>query len=132
MNEIMLALGDYRFSVATAAFQDLNRSRSWEWAEQARVGEFPSMQFTGKSNPVITMSGVVYPYYKGGFEQVAAMAREADKGVPLDLVAFDSSGAGINLGEWVIIALSDRQRSFFPNGAPRAIDFTLSIKRYAE
>lgn len=132
MNEVMLALGDYRFSIETAAYEDLVRTRSWDWTEQPLIGGFPSMQLTGKSAPAITLAGVIYPEYKGGYEQIGLMTLEADKGVALDLVAFTNDEAGVSLGQWVITGLTDRQGVFRANGAPRRIEFTLSIKRYAE
>lgn len=132
MNEVMLALGSYRFSVDDAAYQDLVRSRSWEWTEQPLVGGFPSMQLTGKSAPAITMAGIIYPEHKGGYEQVGLMTTEADKGTPLDLLAFTNDSAGVSLGQWVITSIIDRQREFRANGAPRAIEFTINLKRYAE
>lgn len=130
MNEIMLALGDYRFSIPTAAYQELSRGRSWDWSEQGRVGGFPTMQLTGMSAPSITLAGIIYPEHQGGYGQVNYMALEADKGVPLDLMAFDNSEAGVYLGQWVITALQERQRTFRANGAPRAIEFSIQLKRY--
>lgn len=132
MNEVMLALGSYRFSVDAAAYQDLVRSRSWEWTEQPLIGGFPSMQLTGKSAPAITMAGVIYPEHLGGYEQVGLMMEEADKGTPLDLLSFTNDSAGVSLGQWVITSVIDRQREFRANGAPRAIEFTINLKRYAE
>lgn len=132
MNEVMLALGDYRFSVETAAYEDLVRTRTWDWTEQSLIGGFPSMQLTGKSAPAITLAGVIYPEHLGGYEQVGLMTTEADKGVPLDLLAFTNDEAGVSLGQWVITGLTDRQGVFRANGAPRRIEFTITIKRYAE
>ena len=132
MNETMLALGDFRFSIDTAAYERLVRSRSWEWSEQPLVGGFSAMQLTGKSAPAISLSGVIYPEHKGGYEQVGAMTTEADKGTPLDLLAFTNDEAGVSLGQWVITSVVDSQRVFRSNGAPRAIEFSINLKRYAE
>lgn len=130
MNETMLALGDYRFSISSAAYQDLSRSRSWDWSEQNRVGGFPAMQLTGKSAPTITLTGVIYPEHQGGYGQIPQMTLEADRGLPLDLMAFDNSEAGVYLGQWVITSLQDRQGVFRGNGAPRRIEFAIQLKRY--
>lgn len=129
MNETMLALGDFRFSISTAAYDSLVRTRTWDWTEQPLVGGFPAMQLTGKSAPSITLQGIIYPEHQGGYSQIPAMTLEADKGVPLDLMAFDNSEAGVYLGQWVITALTDSQRVFRANGAPRAIEFSIHIKR---
>lgn len=132
MNETMLALGDFRFSIDTAAYETLVRSRSWEWSEQPLVGGFSAMQLTGKSAPAISLTGVIYPEHKGGYEQVGLMTTEADKGTPLDLLAFTNDEAGVSLGQWVITSVVDSQRVFRANGAPRAIEFSINLKRYAE
>lgn len=135
MNETMLALGDYRFSIETAAYQTLSRSQSWNWTEQPLISGEPSLQLVGKSSPVISLEGTIYPEYKGGFTQVQEMASEADKGRPLDLLAFDSSGelqTGVYIGQWVITSIVETHRVFRANGSPRAIEFSIQLKRYAE
>ena len=135
MNEVMLALGDYRFSIATAAYQSLVRTQSWNWTEIARVGQEPVLQLTGKTSPTITLQGTIYPEFRGGFTQVTEMTAEAEKGTPLDLLGFDSNGelnTGVYIGQWVILAIGESHRVFRANGSPRAIEFTITLKRYAE
>jgi len=132
MNETMLALGAFRFSIDSAAYETLVRSRAWEWTEQPLVGGFSAMQLTGKSTPAISLNGIIYPEHKGGYEQVGLMTTEADRGTPLDLLAFTNDEAGVSLGQWVITSVVDSQRAFRANGAPRAIEFSINLKRYAE
>lgn len=132
MNEVMLALGQFRFSIETAAYQTLTRTQGWTWIEQARVGDYPLLQMTGKDAPTITLRGTIYPEYRGGYEQVGLMAAEADMGQPLDLLAFDNSVAGVYLGRWVIMGLNEEQGVFRSNGAPRRIEFIIVLKRYSE
>ena len=38
---IMMALGSYRFSMDTAAYQEFRRQTSYRWTEQDRVGPRP-------------------------------------------------------------------------------------------
>jgi phage protein U len=128
----MLALGDYRFSVDTAAYQSLQQSQTWGWVEQARVGGQPLLQLTGKALRSITMTGTIYPEYKGGFTQVSLMRKEADKGKPLTLLSMSETvdGSGLIVGDFVIMSISETHRVFRKDGSPRAIEFSIELKQY--
>lgn len=129
---VMLALGDYRFSVDTAAYQSLQQSQSWGWVEQARVGGQPLLQLTGKALRSITMTGTIYPEYKGGFNQVSLMRKEADKGTPLTLLSMSETvdSSGLIVGDFVIVSVSETHRMFRGDGSPRAIEFSIELKQY--
>ena len=129
---VMLALGDYRFSVDTAAYQSLQQSQSWSWAEQTRVGGQPLLQLTGKTLRTITMTGTIFPEYKGGFNQVSLMRQEADKGRPLTLLSMSETvdGSGLIVGDFVILSVSETHRAFRNDGSPRAIEFSIELKQY--
>lgn len=99
MPEAMLALGDYRFSLDTSAYQQFERQATYNWPEQARLGNAPALQFTGRGGETIHLSGIIYPFFKGGLSQVQSMRAMAGKGKALQLV----SGVGDNLGRWVIV-----------------------------
>lgn len=129
---VMLALGDYRFSVDTAAYQSLQQSQSWGWVEQARVGGQPLLQLTGKALRSITMTGTIFPEYKGGFNQVSLMRKEADKGTPLTLLSMSETvdSSGLIVGDFVIVSVSETHRMFRGDGSPRAIEFSIELKQY--
>lgn len=129
---VMLALGDYRFSVDTAAYQSLQQSQSWGWVEQARVGSQPLLQLTGKALRSITMTGTIFPEYKGGFGQVSLMRKEADKGKPLTLLSMSETvdASGLIVGDFVIVSVSETHRAFRKDGSPRAIEFSIELKQY--
>lgn len=139
---VMLALGAYRFSISSAAYSSLVKQDSWGWTEQARAGREPILQLTSKPLTTVSLAGTIYPEYKlgGGFTQLPEMRAEADRGVPLTMLAFEtaprtwgSTGNGaINLGQWVILSLSETQRNFRANGSPRAIEFSIQLKRYVD
>jgi uncharacterized protein len=125
-SSIMMGLGDYRFSLRTAAYQELRRRNSWRWPMVDRVGARPAAQFVGPGEDSVTMSGVVYPHFNGGLGQLSAMRAEADKGEPLMLV----DGTGQVWGKYVITDLEEGQEVFFSNGAPRCQHFDLSLQAY--
>lgn len=129
---VMLVLGDYRFSIDTAAYQSLQQANSWGWVEQSRAGNKPLLQLTGKSLRTISLSGTIYPEYKGGYEQVSLMRAEADKGTPLTLLSISETvnGSGFVIGDFVIVSISESHRSFKKDGSPRAIEFSIDLKEY--
>ena len=47
MPEIMMALGEFRFALDTAAYDRLRRSDTYRWQAQDRLGRRPAQQFTG-------------------------------------------------------------------------------------
>lgn len=123
---VMIALGDFRFGLQTAAYQSLERETSWRWPDVEPIGGAPRPQFVGKGSDTIRLAGVIYPHFAGGLEQVDAMRAEADKGEPLRMVC----GRGKIWGRWVIEGIREGQRRFWSNGAPRAQEFEVALKFY--
>ena len=127
-SEHLLALGDYRFALDTASYQELTRSTEWRWKAQERIGREPARQYIGKGNEHIDLSGVLYPSFRGGTGQVDAMRTEADLGAPLRLV----TGTGRVLGLWVIERVEETQATLFADGTPRRVSFRLRLAYYGE
>ena len=46
---VMLGLGEFRFEIATAAYQKFSLNQSWRWPEQARIHRDPALQFVGRN-----------------------------------------------------------------------------------
>lgn len=126
--ERMLALGDYRFSLDTAAYQELRRSLEYRWSKQERLGRRPAWQYLGSGEESIELTGVIYPEYRGGLEQVARLEAEAGRGQPLIL----NDENGKVWGKWVVLRLEETRSLFGAGGAPRKIEFTLELRRYGE
>ena len=123
---ILLLLGPFRFSLATAAYDEFTRSSQWDWKEVDRVGIMPALQFTGPRNDSITLRGRIIPGFTGGVEQVAQMRALADLGRPLFMV----DGMGRVHGNWVIEAVSDAGTAHFKDGMPRIVQFDVALKKY--
>jgi phage protein U len=125
----MMALGDFRFSISTAAYTDLERSNEWRWPSLDRIGVRPARQFTGPGEETVNMRGTIYPGFvaqRRGLDQIPKMRAIADAGEPLMLV----DGAGRAWGEFCIVSLREGQRTFYSDGTPRAIDFDISLVAY--
>jgi hypothetical protein len=65
MLEVMMALGSYRFSLASAAYDGLRRAAAWRWPAQDRLGAHPVRQYVGPGEQSITLEGTIHPHYKG-------------------------------------------------------------------
>lgn len=121
---VMLSLGSYQFSINTAAYQELMRSTSYRWPSQERFGQHAARQFTGPGEDSMTLTGVVYPEWRGGVGQLNELRTLASSGEPLLLV----SGTGDVLGRWVIEKIDERQSIFSGEGVARRQGFTMNIQ----
>ncbi len=126
MSETMMALGSYRFSIDSAAYQELKHSQAYRWQAQERLQRRPAMQFLGTGEESIELSGVIYPHFKGGLEQLDTMRAEASKGQPLLLV----DGLGFVWGQWVITQIDEGQSFFQGNGQPLKQSFQLKLVNF--
>ena len=84
------------------------------------------MQFLGPGEERVTLHGVIYPHYYGGFVQLENMRREAARGRPRGVV----SGYGRYHGKWCITSIYDVQRYFLPTGEPRMVEFDTELVAY--
>ena len=125
---MMLALGPYRFSLNTSAYQSLKRSSEYRWPSIERIGKEPLLQAIGPGYDRIDLDGVIYPHFRGGLGQINAMRDSAAKQEPLMLV----NGQGNVLGRFVITQIEESQNTFLADGTPRKIEFRMSLERYGE
>jgi uncharacterized protein len=131
MRTYLARLGAFTFSLDTAAFQELQRVSTYRWEAKNRIGRKPAQQNVGSGADTIRLNGTIYPHYRGGLGQMASLRALASSGEPLPLIyAFDAVGQ--YCGRWCITEISETRTVFFENGAPRRIDFALSLVEYGE
>ena len=128
MADIMMTLGDFQFSIDTAAYQGLKRETSWRWKQQERIGREPANQYIGPGNDRVTLDGSIYPHFRGGLGQLNAMRSMADEGEELRLV----DGRGYVIGTYVITRISENQATFAAEGVPLKQDFQIELALYGE
>ena len=126
--DVFMALGEYRFSMSTAAYDSFKRETKWRWASQERLNRTPAKQYIGPGDDTITLDGVIYPHYRGGLQQIDTMRYEADKGEPLLLV----DGLGYIYDYWVITQISETQSQIWQSGIPLKQQFSISLEFYGE
>jgi phage protein U len=124
----MMILGDYPFSILTAAYDNLQHSTEYNWQSQQRLGRKPAQQFTGFGEETISLSGLMLPDFSGGMAQIVAMRESAAKGEPLILI----DGNGFVMGKWCITKISNTNTVFLGNGSARKIEFSMDLKAYGE
>lgn len=127
-NRIMMGLGDYRFSLSTAAYQSLVRTNEYRWASHKRLGSRPARQFLGVGDEQITLEGVIYPFYKGGFGQLEKIRQDASLGEALILI----DGEGKVWGDFTIDSLQETQTFFADGGLPQKVEFSLVLSNYGD
>jgi len=121
----MMALGLFVFALGTVPYQQLQRQRQWRHPSSSRIGRRPARQFVGPGDDTITLSGMLYPEITGGKVSMALLATMADTGKAWPLI----EGSGTVYGLYVIEELSETGTVFFPDGSPRKIEFSITLKR---
>jgi phage protein U len=123
---VMMALGAFRFGMQNDAYQKLSRSAPFRWEKVMRQGRAPALQFAGPDAESITLEGIIYPHFKGGLKQVDLMRAQAGLGVPLMMV----DGLGWVWKRWAITEVRDTRSYFMADGAPRKIEFSMTLQSY--
>lgn len=126
----MMALGSFRFGFAgdAPAYQELVRVHEYRWRQVDRAGRRPGMQFVGQGPETITLPGVIYPEFRGGFDQMDAMRALAGQGEPLHLV----DATGKVWGQYCIVRIKEKQSHFRADAKPRKVEFEVELKHYGE
>ncbi len=122
----MLMLGDFMFSINTAAYQEMNRVTEYRWATQERFAQHDALQYTGPGSDTITLPGLIYTEYRGGGGQIARLRAMAAKGQPQRLM----DGTGNVLGRWVIESVEDKRSEFAALGLAKKIEFLIKLRHF--
>lgn len=125
---VMMGLGAFRFGVTGSSYQSLRRAAQFRWEAQDRLGRDPALQFMGPGTEEVTLEGTIHPHYRGGLRQVEFMRLSARAGQPLMLV----DGLGWIFQRWVIVSVEETRSVFMRDGAPKQIDFRVTLRSYGE
>jgi len=124
-NNVMMKLGDYKFMIPLAVYQTLERTTEWKWPSQSRFLLGPSSQFVGNGEDRITLTGVIFPEWRGGTGQIDRFREMGGMGQTYLLV----SGIGKIFGMWIIESVNEKQSLFAAFGTPRKQEFTLTLRK---
>lgn len=127
----MARLGDFVFALDTLAFDELRRRTSFDWQAMRRVGRKSAHQYVGEGDDEIALPGLLYPGFKGSIRQIDALRAMAALGLPYRLM-YDYTGASSDAGLWVITGVEETRKVLMRDGAPRLVDFIISLRSYGE
>lgn len=122
---VQMILGYFVFSLYTLAYQDLQRQIAWRHASTSRVGARPAHQYLGPDDETLTLSGVLMPEFAGSRLSLELLEAMATTGRSWPLI----QGDGLLYGEYLITGIQTTGTLHFQDGAPRKIEFQLTLKR---
>lgn len=125
-NHALAILGMFPFIRQTVPYQSLSRDTSWRHPTNSVVGAMPKTQFIGKDADSIQISCRLIPELTGGSLSIAALRLMADSGGSFPLI---EGSTFLLLGFYVIESIHEEQSELFGDGAARAIDFSMQLKR---
>lgn len=123
---MLMSLGQFIFNTSTLAFQEIQRQRSWSYADNAVAFGRAKKQFTGAGTDTVTLPGLIYEEYGFGsrfaLDELASMADTGQGFVLMD-------GSGYLYGVYVIDNIDETKSFLVDNGVPRKVDYTLKLSR---
>ncbi|OTG94228.1 phage tail protein [Acinetobacter sp. ANC 3832] len=123
---MLMSLGQFIFQTDTLSFHEIQRQRTWTYAENAVASGRAKKQFTGVGTDTITLPGLIYQEYGFGnrfaIDELAAMASTGQGFVLMD-------GSGYLYGVYVIDNIDETKSILLDNGVPRKVDYTLKLSR---
>lgn len=122
---MMMCYGLFVFELKTVPFQSIEENKDWRFPANSRVNQRSALQFIGRDNETMTLSGILYPELTGGRLSLAILERMADLGASWPLI----DGTGIPLGFYVMTNLKKTKTEFFRDGTPRKIEFIISLTK---
>ncbi len=122
---MLMAFGQFIFSLDTLAFQELKRSNTWRHPSNSRVGARPARQFVGVGDETISLSGWLAPEQIGDYASLTELRAMGDSGQSFALVG----GNGEVLGLFVIESLNETGTLHDRQGNPTRVSFDLQLAR---
>ena len=125
---MLMSLGLFPFSLPTLAHDDLSRRTAWRHATSPRVGARDATQYVGPGEETVSIGGTAHAELTDGRACLDQLRDMAATGQAWPLV----DGAGTVFGAFVIQTLDEKHKALFPDGTPRAIEFSLELLRVDE
>lgn len=122
---MLMALGQFIFSLPTLAYDSLQRSTAWRHPSNSRVGARSAHQFVGPGDESIHLSGVLMPALIGRAASLDELREMGHTGQAWPLVA----GTGEVFGAYVIENMEETGTYHIDNGSARRIEFSIQLKR---
>ena len=122
---MLMALGQFVFSLDTLAYQELKRSNTWRHPSNSRIGARPARQFVGVGDETFALSGWIAPGQVGRYSSLHELRSMGDSGQAFALV----SGSGEVFGQFVLESLNETGTLHDHLGNPSKVTFDLQLAR---
>jgi phage protein U len=104
---------------------------TYRWADQEPIGFHPISSFLGPDKERLTLSGILYPEFSGRLDHLKQIRDLGATGSAQRLIYADTQ-LGQNLGMWKIKSIKENRSTFWGDGVPRKIEFTIELESYAQ
>jgi len=121
----LMTLGMFVFGMDTAPYSDFTRSIAWRHEGNDRFMARPAAQFTGPGDDTVAIAGRLVPEIAGTYAALDRLVEMGDTGGNWPLM----DGLGRVLGFFRIEHIQLAHQNVMAGGLPRAIDFTIDLKR---
>lgn len=127
MTDVLMTLGDIRFSVAEGTYRGLNISLEMNVAKLARANRQAARQVLGEDE-TIEITGVCYPLHGHGLDRVESFRLLARTYEPAML----TDGLGFIWGRYVVERVMEQGTEFTAEGVPQKQEFTIALGLFGE
>ncbi len=124
---VLMAWGDFRFSIMTMAYEELTRAFAARIQPQNVIGERPSLHMMGWEAETIGLTATFFPFHlpgNRGLEQLHAMRAAVGTSAPL---VGNARGMGTSLDTWALQSIEETHREIHPDGTGQRIEARLSL-----
>lgn len=121
----LMTLGMFVFSIDTALYEALTRSREWRHATAERFGARAAAQYVGPGADNIGISGRIVPEIAGRYSAIETLADMAAAGETYPLM----DGQGRILGHYRIVRIDEDHVAIMAGGLPRQVAFRIELER---
>lgn len=121
-----MRLGQFAFTTNTLTFTEIQRQRSWQYADNAVATGRKKRQFIGSGDGNISLPDLIYQEHGFGNRfAIDDLAEMADTGQGFVLV----DGSDYLYGVYTIYSINETEQVLLFNGVSRKIDFTIKLSR---
>lgn len=124
---VLMAWGDFRFSIMTIAYEELTRAFSARIQPQNVIGERPSLHMMGWEAETIGLVATFFPFHLAdnrGLEQLHGL--RAAVGTSAPLVA-NARAMGTSLDTWALKSVEETHREIHPDGTGQRVEARLFL-----
>lgn len=123
---MLMTLGQFVFQPDDLTFSEIQRKRSWNYADNAVAAGRKKRQYIGPGDDQVHLPCLIYEDHGFGKRQsIDALSDMADQGIGYVLC----DGSGYIYGVYTIDSIDETRQSLMFNGVPRKIDCSISLTR---